>query len=76
MHLPLRINSYRKGPRRLFPTTGKFMIEAVNDTSLYFRLLIFTSAIQELFATDTRLLLMYIRKSNKYTDQRAAIVYF
>ena len=42
MHLPLglRINSYRKCPRRLFPTTGKFMNEAVNDTSLYFRLLV------------------------------------
>jgi len=42
MHLPLRINSYRKGPRRLFTTTGKFMNEAVglNDTSLYFRLLV------------------------------------
>jgi len=39
MHLPLRINSYRKGPRRLFPTTGKFMNEAANNTSLYFRLL-------------------------------------
>jgi len=83
MHLPLRINSYRKGPRRLFPTTGKFMNEAVNDTSLYFHLLVTvnfclynTSAKQELFATDTRLLLMYIRKSNEYTDQRAAIVYF
>jgi len=55
MHLPLRINSYRKGPRRLFPTTGKFMNEVVNDTSLYFRLLV-SSAKQELFATDTRLL--------------------
>jgi len=42
MHLPLRINSYRKGPRRLCPTTGKFMNEAVavNDTSSYFRLLV------------------------------------
>ena len=67
-----------KCPRRLFPTTGKFMNEAVNDKSLYFHLLITVkpSAKQELFATDTRLLLMYIRKSNKYTDQRAAIVYF
>jgi len=46
MHLPLRINSYRKGPRRLFPTTGKFMIEAVNDMSLYFRLLVSTILLQ------------------------------
>jgi len=45
------------------------MNEAVNDTSLYFRLLVTvkhlsldlynTSAKQELFAPDTRLLLMY-----------------
>ena len=83
MHLPLRINSYRRGQRRLFPTTGKFMNEAVNDTSLYFRLLVTVKPLSlqyfcktELFATDTRLLLMYIRKSNEYTDQRAAIVYF
>jgi len=36
----------RKGPRRLFPTTGTFMIEAVKDTCLYFTLLVSTILLQ------------------------------
>jgi len=45
MDLPLRINKTTVTVKVL-PTTGKFMIEAVNDTSFYFRLLVSTILLQ------------------------------